>query len=313
MRGFGRSCRGQGQVFVKLVRHTEQQLLTRGEPIKTFALKARERLEQTLTLREAQRQRLTLALTTAMSHHEDIRKQSTRLTQGKKLSHSKLVNAYDLTIAPIIKGKSNGPAQFGRKPGIASEPATGFIFATLVPQGNPSDPSYGLPLLDKVPSAIDRVRTGPKRQIYSVASDLGLNDPCLRQALHARGILTVGIPKTIEPVALDPSAQDVHTILNEAGLNRQRTPHPVHLACASGFSRPVVESHIASLLARGAGHVRYKGLEGAVLQQGMTVMAHNGAVMVRIRQHHVSKRAQKFRRFLGLKSPKINEFKQPKN
>jgi len=31
-------------------------------------------------------------------------------------------------------------------------------------------------------------------------------------------------------------------------------------------------------------------------------MAHNGAVMVRIRQHHVSKRAQKFRRFLGLKS-----------
>jgi hypothetical protein len=75
----------------------------------------------------------------------------------------------------------------------------------------------------------------------------------------------------------------------------------------------VVESHIASLLARGAGHVRYKGLEGAVLQQGMTVMAHHGAVMVRIRQHPVSKRAQKFRRFRGLKSPKVNEIKQPKN
>jgi hypothetical protein len=69
----------------------------------------------------------------------------------------------------------------------------------------------------------------------------------------------------------------------------------------------VVESPIASLLARGAGHGRYKGLEGAVLQQGMTVLAHNGAVMVRIRQHHVSKRAQKFRRFLRLKSPKVNE------
>jgi hypothetical protein len=26
--------------------------------------------------------------------------------------------------------------------------------------------------------------------------------------------------------------------------------------------------------------VRYKGLEGAVLQQGMTVLAHNGAVIV---------------------------------
>jgi hypothetical protein len=168
-------------------------------------------------------------------------------------------------------------------------------------------------LLDKVQSAIDRVRTGPKRQIHSVASDLGLNDPVLRQALHERGILTVGIPKTIAPLAPNPSAQDVLTILNAARLNRQRTPHQVHLACASGYSRPVVESHIASLLARGAGHVRYKGIAGAVLQQGMTVMAHNGAVIVRIRQSYLSKRAQKFRRFLGLKSPTVNEIKLPKN
>jgi hypothetical protein len=313
MRGFGRSCRGQGHVFVKLVRHTEQQLLARGEPIQTFALKAQERLAQTLTLREAPRQRLTLALTTAMRHHEDIRKQSTRLTQGKKLSHYKLVNAYDPTIAPIIKGKSNCPAQFGRKPGIVSEPATGFIFATLVPQGNPSDPSYGLPLLDKVQNAIDRVRIGPKRQIHSVASDLGLNDLCLRHALHERGILTVGIPKTIEPVAPNPSAQDVHTILNEAGLNRRRTPHQVHLACASGYSRPVVESHIASLLARGAGQVRYKGLQGAVVQQGMTVMTHNGATLVRIRRQRLSKRAQKFRRLLGLRPHNINQINNQKN
>ena len=313
MRGFGRSCRGQGHVFVKLVRHTEHQLLALGEPIQTFALKAQERLAQTLTLREAPRQRLTLALTTAMRHHEDIRKQSTRLTQGKKLSHYKLVNAYDPTIAPIIKGKSNCPAQFGRKPGIVSEPATGFIFATLVPQGNPSDPSYGLPLLDKVQNAIDRVRIGPKRQIHSVASDLGLNDPCLRHALHERGILTVGIPKTIEPVAPNPSAQAVHTILTEAGLNRRRTPHQVHLACASGYSRPVVESHIASLLARGAGQVRYKGLQGAVVQQGMTVMTHNGATLVRIRRQRLSKRAQKFRRLLGLRPHNINQINNPKN
>lgn len=228
MRGFGRSCRGQGHVFVKLVRHTEQQLLALGEPIKTFAVKAKEHLDQTRTLGEAQRQRLTLALTTAMSHHEAIRKQSTRLTQGKKLSHCKLVNAYDPTMAPILKGKSNCPAQFGRKPGIASEPATGFIFATLVPQGNPSDASDGLPLIDKVQSAIARVRTGPTRRMHSVASDRGLNDPGLRHALHARGILTVGIPKTIEPIDPNPSAQDVLTILNEAGLNRQRTPHQVH-------------------------------------------------------------------------------------
>jgi hypothetical protein len=313
MRGFGRSCRGHGHVFVKLVRHTEQRLLELGEPISTFGQQAQERLEQTTALRETQRERLTHALTTALSAHEHIRKQSKRLTQGKKLSHCKLVNAYDLTIAPIIKGKSNCPVQFGRKPGIASEPASGFIFATRVPQGNPSDSSYGLPLLDKVQRAIGLVETGPRRHIHSVASDLGLNDPVLRQALHARGILTVGIPKTVEPIEVNPEAQDVCNILNEAGLHRIRTPHQVHLACASGYSRPVVESHIASLLARGAGQVRYKGFEGAVIQQGMTVMAHNGAVMGRIRQLRLSKRAQKFRHMLGLKSLKINKINHPKN
>jgi hypothetical protein len=217
------------------------------------------------------------------------------------------------TIAPIVKGKSNCPAQFGRKPGIVSEPATGFIFANLVPTGNPSDPRYVLPLIDKVQHAIERIQTGPQRQIHSVAGDLGLNDAVVRQALHARGILTVGIPKTVEPMETNLSAQDVWNILNAAGLHRKRTPYQVHLACASGYSRPVVESHIASLLARGAGHVRYKGLEGAVLQQGMTVLAHNGAVIVRIRRQQVSKRAQKFRRLLGLKLPKVNQINHSKN
>jgi hypothetical protein len=298
---------------VTLVRQTEHQLLALGEPIKAFGLKTTECLAHTRTLSAVQRQRLTRALTTAMSHHDHIRQQSTRLTHGKKLRHCKLVNAYDLTIAPIIKGKSNCPAQFGRKPGLASEPATGFIFANLVPQGNPSDPSYVLPLIEKVQQAIERIQTGPKRQIHSVAGDLGLNDVVVRQALHTRGILTVGIPKTVEPIKTTPSAQDVFNILTEAGLHRKRTPYQVHLACASGYSRPVVESHIASLLARGAGHVRYKGLEGAVLQQGMIVMAHNGAVIIRIRQQQLSKRTQKFRRLLGLKSPTLNEIKQQKN
>lgn len=313
MRSFGRRCRGQGRVFVTLVRQTEQQLLALGEPITTLGLKAQERLAPTLTLGEAQCQRLILALTTAMGHHAHIRQQSTRLTQGKKLSHCKLVNAYDPTIAPSIKGTSNCPAQFGRKPGLVSEPAPGFIFANLVPPGNPSDPSYVLPLLDKVQHAIERSHTGPPRPIHSVAGALGLNDAVVRQALHARGIVTVGIPKPVEPIKTDLNAQDVFTILTEAGLHRKRPPYQVHLACASGYSRPVVESHIASLLARGAGHVRYKGLEGAVRQQGMTVLAHNGAVIVRMRRQQLAKRAQKFRRLLGLKSPKVNPINHPKN
>lgn len=313
MRGFGRRCRGQGRVFVTLVRHTEQQLLALGESIPTYGRQAQERLEQTMVLQDAQRARLTRELATAMCAHAHIRTQSQRLTQGKKLRHCKVVNAYDPTIAPIMKGKSNCPAQFGRKPGLISEPATGFIFANLTPQGNPSDASYVLPLLDKVQAATERVRIGPKRHIHSVAGDLGINDPVLRQALHERGILTIGIPKTIEPITANPSARDVFDILQTAGLHRKRTPHQVHLACASGYSRPVVESHIASLLARGAGQVRYKGLEGAVLQQGMTVMAHNGAVLGRIRQQQLSKRARKFRRLLGLKSPKSNKINGSKN
>ena len=313
MRCFGRQCRGQGHVFVKLVRQTEQKLLELGEPITALGQQAQQLLAQATGLSDAKRARLAEACNTAIRNHEHIRKQSTRLTQGKKLSHCKLVNAYDLTIAPILKGKSNCPVQFGRKPGIASDPATGFIFANLVPEGNPHDPSYVLPLLAQVQKAIARVKTPQRLRVHSVAGDLGINDKVLRQALHAQGILTVGIPKTIEPVKADPSPEEVRNLLNEAGLNRQRTPHQVHLACACGYSRPVVESHIASLLARGAGQVRYKGHSGAVVQLGMTAMAHNGAVIGRIRQQRLSKRAQKFRRLLGLRQRKINGINDPKN
>jgi hypothetical protein len=313
MRCFGRQCRGQGQVFVRLVRHTEQKLLHLGEPIAALGQQAQHLLAQAPTLSDAQRQRITEAFTAALSNHTHIRKQSTRLTQGQKLRHCKVVNAYDLTIAPIIKGKSNCPAPFGRKAGIASDPATGFIFANRVPAGNPSDPSYVVPLVDKVQAALARVAGPAKLAIHSVAGDLGANDPAVRQTLHARGILTVGIPQTIEPVKAHPTPEEIRALLNAAGLHRIRTPYQVQLACATGYSRPVVESHIASLLARGAGEVRYQGLDGAVRQQGMTVLTHNGAVIGRIRQHRLSKRAQKFRRLLGLKASKVNEINHLKN
>lgn len=310
MRSFGRQCRGQGKVFVTLVRQTEKQLLELGASLATWAQEAQDLLSQASQLDEARRGRLRRDLTAASEAHRHITKQSQRLTHGKPLSQYKIVNAYDPSIAPIIKGKSNCPAQFGRKTGIVSEPATGFIFANRVPEGNPSDPSYVLPLLDKVQQALDLVAAPKRLQIHSLGGDLGVNDAGLRHTLHTRGILTVGIPTTVEPINPTPSPEEVLEILNESGLNRIRTPHQVHLACASGYSRPVVESHIATLMSRGAAHVRYKGLEGAVVQMGMTVMAHNGAVLVRIRQQRLSKRGQKFRRLLGLKrynSTKIND------
>jgi hypothetical protein len=48
-------------------------------------------------------------------------------------------------------------------------------------------------------------------------------------------------------------------------------------------------------------------------QIGMTVMAYNGAVLVRIRQQRLSKRGQKFRRLLGLKQYKINQINDSQN
>src|SRR5712671_175447 len=218
---------------------------------------AREFRHHDGTWSPAQRERLLRDLEATSTAHRHITKQSQHLTQGKKLAHCKIVNAYDPTIAPILKGKSNCPAQFGRKTGIMSEPASGFIFANRVPVGNPGDPSYVLPMLDKVQDAIDLVVSPKRLRVISLGGDLGINDAQLRQALHARGILTVGIPTSVEPINPTPSQQEVHDILNASGLNRIRTPHQVHLACASGYSRPVVESHIATLMSRGAAHIRY--------------------------------------------------------
>jgi hypothetical protein len=307
MHGFGRQCRRHGKIFVNLVRQTERHLLELGHPIEAWTEQARAYLHQDRTRSQAQRERLLRELEASCDAHRHITKQSQRLTQGKKLTQCKIVNAYDPTIAPIVKGKSNCPTQFGRKTGIVSEPASGFIFAHQVPAGNPRDPSYVLPLLDKVQHAIDRVASPKRLRVISLGGALGLHDAELRHALHARGILTVGIPTSVAPINPQPSPDEVLDILNASGLNRLRTPHQVHLACASGYSRPVVESHIATLMARGAGEVRYKGLEGAVVQMGMTVMAHNGAVLVRIRQQRISKRGQKFRRLLGLRHHNINQ------
>jgi hypothetical protein len=308
MRRFGRQCRGMGNVFVTLVRQTEMQLLARGRQVLPLARAVQERLHSMPQLWEDQRARLDTRLTAALEAHQRIEAQSRRLTQGKALRHCKIVNAYDPTIAPICKGKSNCPAQFGRKPGIIAEPAAGFIFALHLPVGNPSDVKYVEPLVDKVQHAIARVATRPTPAIHSLAGDLAFNDVSLREALHAQGILTVGIPKTVDPLPPSPTAEDVLRILDEAELHRIRTPSQVDLACACGYSRPVVESIIASLLCRGAAHLTYKGHRGAIVQTGMAVMAHNAAVLVRIHEYRLSKRARTFRRRLRLRCRKVNQF-----
>jgi Transposase DDE domain len=313
MRGFGRQCRGQGKVFVSLVRQTERQLLETGRPVGALAQAAQTQVQNAGHLPEPRRARWVTKLTVALAAHHQITTQSRRLTAGKALRQCKIVNAHDLTIAPICKGKSNCPTQFGRKPGLIAEPASGFIFAFQLPVGNPADPRYVVPLVDKVQRAVEQTAKHPTPAIHSLAGDLALNDSKLRETLHSRGILTVGIPRTIAPLSPVLPPAEVRRLLREAGLQRTRTPAQTRLACACGYSRPIVESLIASLLSRGAGHLTYKGQRGATVQLGMIVMAHNGATLARTAQGRLSKRAQKLRRMLGLKARNCNQFKTSKN
>ena len=313
MRRFGRQCRGKGKVFVTLVRQTEKQLLATGHQVVPLAQAAQARVQSAAHLTEGQRERWDTKLKAAVAAHHQIAAQSRRLTHGKPLTQCKIVNAYDLILAPICKGKSNCPAQFGRKPGIIAEPASGFIFAFHLPVGNASDSSYVLPLVNKVQHALGQVSGRPTPAIHSLAGDLALNDTKLREALHVRGILTVGIPHTVEPLTPTPTQEDVRRLLHAASLNKRRTPSQVHLACACGYSRPMIESVIASLLYRGAARLTYKGHRGAIVQTGMTVMAHNAATLARVQQNRLSKRAQKLRRLLRLKRCNINQFNSSKN
>jgi hypothetical protein len=162
-------------------------------------------------------------------------------------------------------------------------------------------------MLDKVQHALDRVTAPNRLRVHSLGGDLGSNDAEWRPALQAGGIRTVGLPTSVEPINPAPSPQEGFDILNASGFNRLRTPSQGHLACASGYRRPGVEGHIAPLMARGADQVRDKGLEGAVIQMGMTGMAHNGAVVGRVSPQRLSTRGQKFRQMLGLKRHNGNQ------
>jgi hypothetical protein len=304
MRRFGRQCRGMGNVFVRLVRQAETPLLEMGRPVLTLARATQDAFHGAIPLSGEQRTRLDTQLTTALAAHQRIESQSRRLTQAKALRHCKIVNAHDPTIAPICKGKSHCPAQFGRKPGMIAEPAAGFICAWHLPVGNPCDARYVEPLVSKVEHAIAQVGTRPPPAIHSLAGDLALNDTALREALHERGILTVGIPRTVDPLPPSPTLEDVLRSLEEADFHHIRTQAQVHLAYACGYSHPVVESIIASLLCRGAGRLTYKGYRDAIVQTGMVVMAHNAATLVRIHDYRLSKRARLFRRRLRLSAVK---------
>jgi hypothetical protein len=120
-------------------------------------------------------------------------------------------------------------------------------------------------------------------------------------------MLTVGIPNTVEPLLPLPTPKDVLRLLDEADWHHIRTPSQVHLACASGYSRPVIERVMASLLCRGAARLTDKGHRGAIVHTGMAVMAHNAATLVRIHAYRLSQRARLFRRRRRLRGRQVNQ------
>jgi hypothetical protein len=272
MRRFGHQCRGLSHVVVTLVRQTEAPWLERGQPGRALARAAQAPLPGAPQVSEDQRARRDTQLTATLDAHDRIASQSRRLTHGQALPHGKRVNADDPSMAPLCKGNSHCPAPFGRTPGMIAEPAAGLIVALPLPVGNPRDASDVAPLGDNVEQAIARVGTRPSPAIHARAGDLALHDAVWREVLHARGMLTVGIPTTVDPLPPTPTPEDVLQRRDEADVHHIRTPSQVHLAYACGYSRPVVESIMASLLCRGAGHLTDKGHRGTLVRTGMAVM-----------------------------------------
>ena len=313
MRTFGRSCRGAGKVFLKVVRRTERELLEVGRDVCPLCLSAMLHLYEDDSLEQMKQDDLHEKLRRATANYESVQTQSKRLVNGKKLPHAKIVNAYDTSITAIIKGKSNCPAQFGKKPGIIAEMATGFIFGLYLPQGNPDDASYMMPLLDKVNTTISKMQKKRKPRIVSVAGDLAFKDACLRNDLHDQGILTVGIPSTIDPVPAIPTPEMIRAVQTQFHPGKILSATQVRTAYACGYSRPFVESLIETLSCRGGTRIKYKGHRGATIQLTMAVVAHNAATLARIQQGRMTKRAQKFRRFFRLKPPNLLKNNDPEN
>jgi len=313
MRTFGRQCRGQQRLLVQWVRQTERQLLEVGQSVGRLAMGAALYLQEDSSLENHQPQRFLTQLRQATQHYEQIEQQSRRLIHGHPLPHAKIVTPYDRPIAPILNGKSNAPVQFGKKPGIIAEMATGFIFALHLPEGNPDDASYVAPLIQTVDGAIDAMETPRKPKIQSLAGDLAFRYDSVREPLHARGILTTGIPSTTDPLPQTASPQQVLAVQQSRSFPHIPSAHQVKVATACGYSRPFVESLIEQLAGRGGTHLKYKGHRGAVIQVSTAILAHNAATLTRILQNRLTKRAQRCRRWCRLRPPKPLENNNPKN
>jgi hypothetical protein len=103
MRGFGRTCRGKQKVYLSLVRETERQVLKIGRTVSALGFSVILHLQDDVLLDEVLQERLSQKLSQALQTHKLIEQQSRRLVNGKPLSQCKIINPYDVTLAPIKK------------------------------------------------------------------------------------------------------------------------------------------------------------------------------------------------------------------
>ena len=120
----------------------------------------------------------------ALHSHTHIRKQSTQLTQGQKLRHCKLVNAYDLTIAPILKGKRNCPRAIWSQAWDHVGLARALSLPSEYLEGNPNDASYVLPLLDKVQALSNVSRQHQLGSTRSRGTLASMTRHCVRRSMR---------------------------------------------------------------------------------------------------------------------------------
>ena len=292
---------------VPWVRQTERPLLAIGQQVLPWARATPECRPGAPAWSEEQRARLDPQLTAALEAPHRLAHPAPRLTQGQAWPYGQIVNADAPTMAPIGTGNSHCPAPFGRKPGLIAAPAAGLIFAWPLPVGKPRDARSVAPWGDKVEQAMARVGTRPPPAIHALAGDLARTAATWREALPAPGMLTGGLPRTVDPLPLSPTPEDVLRPLEEADLHHIRTPSPGHLAYACGYRRPVGESLMASLLGRGAARLTDTGHRGALIQTGMAVMAHHAATVVRLHASRLSKRARTCRRRLRWRCRQVNQ------
>ena len=120
-------------------------------------------------------------------------------------------------------------------------------------------------------------------------------------------MITEGIPRTIAPLSPKPTPEDIQRIQNTPDLKGTPSATQISIACACGYSRPLVESLITHLASRGGTHLKSKGHRGATIQGATAIMATHAGTLVRIQNDQLTPRAKKFRRWFRLTSPNLNK------